>query len=100
MSRETIEAGVAAVSSKVTYTGAGATVASWILSSEFGVLAGLFLGVAGLLVNWYFKRRQDRREQDFQRRQDEREQAEHLARMRKLARDSGRMPLEDLGADE
>ncbi|VTU31687.1 hypothetical protein H6CHR_03650 [Variovorax sp. PBL-H6] len=86
MSREAVEAAAATVGSKVIYTGAGATVASWLLSSEFGVLAGLLLGVVGLLVNIYFKRQEN--------------QEEHLARMRKLARDSDRAPLDFRKADE
>lgn len=96
MSREAVEAAAATVGSKVTYTGAGATVASWLLSSEFGVLAGLLLGIAGLLVNIYFKRQENQRQQA----RDARELEEHLARMRKLARDSDRAPLEALGADD
>ncbi|CAN7536502.1 holin [Variovorax sp. LjRoot130] len=82
MSREAIEATVAAAGSKVTYTGAGASVASWLLSSEFGVAAGLLLGIAGLLVNIYFKRQENLRQQA----RDEREKEEHQARMRRLER--------------
>ncbi|WP_213956358.1 holin [Variovorax sp. dw_954] len=82
MTRETLEAAAAAAGSKVTYTGAGASVVSWIFSSEFGVIFGILLGLAGLLVNWYFKRRTDQREH-----------AEHLARMRKLAVESAPVGL-------
>lgn len=68
-----VDVSIAALGSKATYAGAGASVAGWLFSSEFGVLAGIVLGVAGLLVNIYFRRLQDRREQ-----------REHEARMRKL----------------
>lgn len=57
----TIEATASAVASKATYTGAGMTIGGWFLSSEFAVLVGMLVGVAGLLVNWYYKHKQDRR---------------------------------------
>jgi hypothetical protein len=96
MSREALEAAVAGAASKATYGGAGASVASWFLSSEFGVMAGLLLGVAGFLVNLYFKRQENDRQQARARREEE----EHQARMRKLERDSSPAPLGQLGADE
>ena len=58
-----IEATLAAVGSKATYGGASATVASWFLSSEFGMLMGIFIGVAGLITNFYFKYKEDKRKQ-------------------------------------
>lgn len=58
-----IETTAAAVGSKATYTGAGMTLSGWLLSSEFAVLAGLVLGVAGFLVNWYYKYKADKRMQ-------------------------------------
>ncbi len=69
-SSQAIEAAIAATGSKATYTGAGMTISGWFLSSEFAVLSGILLGVAGFGVNLYYKRRSDRREQ-----------AEHEARM-------------------
>lgn len=59
----TVETTVAAIGSKATYTGAGMTLSGWLLSSEFAVLAGLVLGVAGFLVNWYYKHKADKRMQ-------------------------------------
>ena len=77
MNAHDIDATLAAAGSKATLVGAGASVASWLTSSEFGVLAGLVLGIAGLLVNWFFRRRSDKREQAY-----------HDARMRNLERSS------------
>lgn len=71
------DAVIAAVASKTTFAGAGTSVVGWLTSSEFGVVAGIVLGMLGLAVNWYFRSRADVREQ-----------IEHEARMRKLARDS------------
>lgn len=59
----TFDATMAAAGSKATYTGATASVVGWVLSSEFGILVGLLLGVGGFIVNWYYKHKQDKREQ-------------------------------------
>lgn len=75
---QTLDATVAAAGSKATYTGAGMTISGWLLSSEAAVLIGIVLGVAGFLVNWFYRARHDRREQ-----------AEHAERMRHL-RDEGK----------
>lgn len=57
-----VDTAVASTASKTTYLGAGMTVGGWFLSSEFAVLIGIVLGVAGFIVNWYYKHKQDRRE--------------------------------------
>jgi len=57
------EATIAAVGSKATYTGAGATIFAWMLSSEFGILLGILMGFGGFIVNWYYKHKQDKREE-------------------------------------
>lgn len=58
------ETAIAAAGSKATNIGAGATVASWFLSSEFGMLMGILIGVAGLTTNFYFKYKDDKRKQE------------------------------------
>lgn len=60
---ESQQAVVAAIASKATYGGAGTSVVSYFASSEFGIVAGIVIGAAGLLVNWHYKAKQDRREQ-------------------------------------
>jgi hypothetical protein len=67
----TLDATLAAAGSKATYTGASASVVAWFLSSEFGMLAGLGIGIVGLGVNWFYKHKEDKRRQ-----------AEHDKRMR------------------
>ncbi len=54
-----IEATLAATGSKATYTGAGMTVGGWMLSSEFAVLFGMLIGLAGLGVQWHFRNEVD-----------------------------------------
>lgn len=59
----TYETTMAAIGSKATYTGASTSVVAWLLSSEFGMLAGLCIALAGFLVNWYYKAKDDKRAQ-------------------------------------
>ena len=59
----TVEAAIAAAGSKATYGGASTTVVSWLLSSEFGMLMGILIGLGGLCVNWYYRHKQDKRDQ-------------------------------------
>ncbi len=61
--RATVDATMAAVGSKTTYAGSSTSVVAWILSSEFGMLAGLVLAAAGFMVNWYYKHKEDKRQQ-------------------------------------
>lgn len=68
--QHTLDATLAAAGSKATYTGAGMTIGGWFLSSEFAVLMGIVLGVAGLAVQWYYHYREDQRSE-----------REHRARM-------------------
>lgn len=70
MKQETVEAAVAAGASKATYSGSAMFITGWLLSNEFAVLFGLFLGFAGFLVNWYYKHKDDKRRE-----------REHAARM-------------------
>lgn len=74
MNREAMDAAAATIGTKAAYTGATTTVGSWLLSSEFGVIAGLLIGVVGLLTNLYFNHRRDRREE-----------REHQRRMAQMA---------------
>lgn len=67
------DAAIAAAGSKATYTGAGMTISGWFLSSEFAVLIGMLIGVAGFAVNWYYRHKEDARQQ-----------AEHERRMREF----------------
>lgn len=65
----TIDATIAAAASKATQVGAGTSVISWFMSSEFGVIFGVVLGIGGLAINWYYKHKEDkRREAEHQRR--------------------------------
>lgn len=55
------DAAIAAVAHRGTMAGAGAAVIGWATSSEAGVVIGIVIGVAGLLINWHYKARADKR---------------------------------------
>ena len=76
-----IETTLAATGSKATYTGAGMTIGGWFLSSEFAVLVGMLIGVAGFLVNWFYKHKLTKLEVHLRQKEDARRQAEHEQRM-------------------
>lgn len=63
MKQETVDATMAAIGGKTTYAGGGMAVGGWYLSNEFFGIAGLCIGAIGLWINWYFRRKQDRRDQ-------------------------------------
>ncbi|MET3371365.1 putative membrane protein [Variovorax boronicumulans] len=94
MKNEAVEAATAAVASKSTYAGAGSMIVGWIFSNEFAVLIGMVVGVAGLLINWYYKTKADHRAAEADRRAaqvqaqaDARERVEHELRVARLRRD-------------
>ena len=95
MSKEAVEAGIAAVSSKASYTTAGVMgMASWLTSDIiFGVI-GVLIGLATWATNRHYRRKADRREaeykrkeleleEEYKRRADERDAKEFAFRMRK-----------------
>lgn len=58
--------------SALTYT-SGALTALWgfVTSQEFGILAGVLIGLAGFAVNWYYKQKDEARKQEDERRKEE-----------------------------
>lgn len=77
----TVDAALATIGSKSTYAGASVTVTGWLLSSEFAVLVGMLLGLAGFLVNWYYRHKLTNAEIRLREAQEQREQEEHEAKM-------------------
>lgn len=57
----TIETTVTATAQKATMLGSAGTLVGWATSSDIAVWAGILIGVLGLLINWWFKRRHDKR---------------------------------------
>lgn len=72
-----VDATIAAVASKGTWLGSLTSVVGFLTSSGFGVLVGAVIGITSLFIQWYYRRKQDRREEA----KDRREQAEHERRM-------------------
>lgn len=61
----TLEQAIAASASKVTYVSAGSIGFGWLLSSEAAVFFGIIGVVAGNIINWWFKRKADKREEEL-----------------------------------
>lgn len=66
-----IDATFAAIGHKTAQVGGAGSVLSWLASSEAGVVLGILIGIVGLGVQFYYRRKQDKREQE-----------EHDAKMR------------------
>jgi hypothetical protein len=77
----TIDATIAAASSKTTYAGAGFTIGGWLMSSEFAVLFGMLIGAAGFGVNWYYKHKLTMAEIKLKEEQAAREREAHAVQM-------------------
>lgn len=75
MREQAAEATIAAVANKVTYGGSGVAFIGGLAASEIAAYGGLLIAVIGLIVQWYYKRKDDRREVE-----------EHTARMEVLRR--------------
>lgn len=67
---QAIDATLAAAGWNTTKVGAATTFGGFLLSSQGAALIGILIGVVGLLVQFYYRRKQDMREQ-----------SEHAARM-------------------
>ncbi len=63
MQDQTFETTISTVASKATYSGAGTSVVGWVLSSEFTLVFGLLVAIGGFFVNWYYKYKEDKRQQ-------------------------------------
>lgn len=58
---------VASVASKLTYAGSASIGIGWWFTNEAAVLYGLIIGVAGILVNLYYRSKADKREEELHR---------------------------------
>jgi hypothetical protein len=72
-SAPTFDAVLAALGWKTTQAGAVTTLFAWVLSSQGTALVGMLMGATGLVIQFYYRRRQDRRDQE-----------EHDARMKEM----------------
>lgn len=63
MKQEAIEAALSASAPTAMYGGSGAMIVGGVLASDIAIIAGAVVGVAGFLVNWYYKHMQNGRRQ-------------------------------------
>ena len=70
-----MELAASGAANKATWTGSAVTMFSGITSSDFGMWAGIVIGVTGLVISWYFKHRADVRYEEANERYVEAHQA-------------------------
>lgn len=54
------------------------------MSNEFAVVSGMVLGLAGLVINWYYKRKSDLRIAAYKALEDERAEIEHRLKVQQM----------------
>lgn len=69
---------LASIGTKITWAGAATSVGSFLLSSAGAALVGILGVIIGLVIQWYFKRKEDARLEDFRKREEARLEEEHL----------------------
>ena len=65
MRQEAVEAAIAATANKATYAGGTTAVVFGLAANELAAIGGLIVAVIGLCVQWYYKRKADRRESEL-----------------------------------
>lgn len=76
MQEQATEAAVAAVAHKVTQAGGAAAVIGWLTVNDIVAIGGLLVAVVGVMIQFYYKRKADRRDAEL-----------HAAQMAELRRD-------------
>jgi hypothetical protein len=79
-----VDAVLAATGSKATYGGTATIFGGLWLSSEFAILVGMIVGVAGLMVQWYYRHKLTSAEIRMREEQNDREREAHVLRMAEL----------------
>lgn len=69
MRQEIGEATAVSIANKAVGGGSAVTILGWLNSSNFGMWAGILIGVVGLLINWYYKHRGNARADEAHRAQ-------------------------------
>ena len=67
MKDQAVEAAIAGIAQKVTYSGAGAAVLGGLSANEIAAFGGLLIAFLGWLVNLYYKRKENRRRDELHR---------------------------------
>lgn len=56
---------MASAASKTTQVGAVTVLGGWWFTNEAAVLYGLLIGLGGLILNWHYRRKADKREEEL-----------------------------------
>lgn len=87
MRQEVSDAALASIGVKTTLSGVASSGIAILTSIELFSYVGFFLALIGVLINWYYKRKDDRRKQAelaLKRADDARKEAEHQAIIKHL----------------
>jgi len=63
MSGESIDATIASIAGKTSVTAGAVSFFGGLTNHEIAAFGGLAVAVIGLLINWYYRHREDQREQ-------------------------------------
>lgn len=80
-----VEATASAMASKATYAGGATSVIGWLQGVDWLAFAGIFIGVAGFLLNAYFQYKRHKREEFESLIRIKRDQDRHEIEMKKLS---------------
>ena len=67
MKDQAAEATIAAVAQKITVVGGSTAVLGGLTANEIAAFTGALVAVIGLLVQWHYKRKDDRRQDELHR---------------------------------
>lgn len=59
------EATIATVASAATKAGAGTVLFGWLTLNDFALIVGLVIATAGFLVNFHYRRKADKRDEQL-----------------------------------
>lgn len=63
MNDQATESAIAATAQKVSFSASGAALYGGLTANDLAALIGVTVAIIGLLVQWHYKRKADRREQ-------------------------------------
>ena len=87
---------IAAAASKSTWAGVLSMFFGWLVSSNAAIVVGMLVGVAGLLINWFYKREAFKLRAAAERREAELDAIRKLRLQRGMDADTDLGDLEDV----
>lgn len=86
---------ISAAASKSTWAGVCSMFVGWLVSSNAAIVVGMLVGVAGLLINWHYKREDHKLRAAAERREAELDALRKARLQRGMSTDTDLGELED-----